>query len=58
MSNLQKSDLKRTLIKTYPRDFIDMLAWDEKYAWIEDAFMQEEAPATSILRGGERMQNA
>lgn len=33
-----------------------MLAQAKKYAQIEYAFMQEEAPITSTLGGGERMQ--
>lgn len=32
MSGLQRNDLKRSLTKIYPRDFVGMLARTEKYA--------------------------
>lgn len=44
MSSLQKNDFKRLLIKTYPRDFMNMLAWAKKCVRIEDTFMQKEPP--------------
>lgn len=47
MSRLQENDLKKSLIKTYPRDFADMLIRAKKYVQMEDVFMQEEAPTTS-----------
>lgn len=55
MNVLWKNDLKKLLIKTYPRDFTDMLNWVKKYAHMEDAFMQKEFPATSLLRGGGKL---
>lgn len=55
MSGLQKNDLKWSLAKTYPKDLVDMLARAEKYAQMEEAFMQEEISATSILEGGKKM---
>lgn len=51
MSGLQKNDLNKSLIKTYPRDFIEMLAWAEKYAWMEDIFMQERNSYPFLTRG-------
>lgn len=55
MSGLLKNDIKRSLTKTYPRDFADMLAWTEKYARTEDASVEEEIPITSILGGAMRV---
>lgn len=55
MSNLWKNDLKKTLIMTYPHDFVDMLAHTKKYAQMKDAIMQEEVPTTFLLGGGEKM---
>lgn len=49
MSGLQKNDLKSLLIKTYPRDFANMLARAKKYVRMEDIFMQEETPVTSLI---------
>lgn len=56
ISGLSKNDLKRSLIKTYPIDFANMLAWTEKYAQMKDAFVEEETPTASILGGGQRIQ--
>lgn len=49
-----KNDLKRLVTKIYPQDLTNMLAQIEKYAQMEDAFIEEEAPTTSILGSGER----
>ena len=50
MDGLLKNDLKRSLIKTYLRDFLDMLAHAEKYARMEEAFA-DDLPASSIAAG-------
>lgn len=44
ISSLLKNNLKRLLIKTYPQGFTDMLARVERYAHMQDAFMQEKVP--------------
>ena len=38
MSGLLKNDLKKSLIKTYPRTLLNMLIRAEKYAHMEEAF--------------------
>ena len=55
LSGLQKNDLKKLLTKTYPLDFPDMLARAEKYARIEEAFMEDETPTNPMDGGGDRM---
>ena len=50
MSRLLKNDLKRSLVKAYPWDFFDMLVQMEKYAYMEEVFVKDEAPTSSIMR--------
>ena len=47
MDGLLKNDLKKSLIKIYLRDFSDMLAYAEKYACMEEIFV-EEIPVSSV----------
>ncbi|XP_073105175.1 uncharacterized protein [Elaeis guineensis] len=47
MGGLLKNDLKKSLTKTYLRNFSNMLANAEKYACTEEAFA-EETPANSV----------
>lgn len=55
INGLQKNDLKKSLIKTYPQDFANILAQAEKYTWIENTFIQEDIPVTSLLGGGRKL---
>nr|XP_010920776.1 uncharacterized protein LOC105044540 [Elaeis guineensis] len=41
MGCLLKNNLKKSLTKTYHRDFLDMLARAEKYAHMEEVFVEE-----------------
>ena len=50
MGSLLKNDLKKSLTKTYPQNFLDMLAHAEKYAHTEEAFAKE-TPASFIMVG-------
>ena len=49
MSGLLKNNLKRSLVKTYPRDCPDMLVRVERYARIKGVFTEDETPASSII---------
>ena len=50
MDGLLKNDLKKLLIKTYPRDFLDMLVHIEKYAHTEEAFAEETLANSMAIR--------
>ena len=50
MDSLLKNDLKKSLTKTYSQNFLDILAHVEKYAHIEEAFI-EETLASSVVVG-------
>ena len=47
MDGLLKNDFKKLLVKTYPRDYFDLLVPTEKYARMEEVFT-EEASVSSI----------
>ena len=51
ISGLLKNDLKRSLVKTYPQNYPNMLIRVEKYAYMEEIFIKDEAP-TNPIRGG------
>lgn len=55
ISRLQKNDMKKSEIKTYLRDFTNMLSWAKKHIRTEDAFTQD-VPTTSSLEGGGKLQ--
>ena len=49
MSGLLKNDLKKSLIKTYPWDLLDMLAYAEKYVRMEEAFIDDTPTSLAVL---------
>ena len=50
MDGLLKNNLKKSSIKTYLRNFLDMLVRIEKYAHVEEAFT-EDTPTNSTVVG-------
>ena len=50
MDDLLKNDLKKSLTKIYPQDFLDMLVRMENYVHTEEAFA-EETPTSSVAVG-------
>ena len=52
-SALLKNDLKKSFIKTYPRDLPDMLIYAEKYARMEGAFA-EDTPVGLVAVGSSK----
>ena len=53
MSNLLKNNLKKSLIKTYPQDLLDMLVHAKKYARIEEALINDTL-ADSVAMGSNK----
>ena len=49
MSDLLKNDLKKLLVKTYPRDLPDMLVHVKKYVCIEEAFTDETLASSATV---------
>nr|XP_010917693.1 RING-H2 finger protein ATL81-like [Elaeis guineensis] len=52
MDELLKNDLKKSLIKIYPRDYPDMLVRAEKHAHTEEIFTEDGTPIRSVVVGG------
>ena len=50
MSGLLKNNLKKLLIKTYPQNFLDMLACAEKYVRMEEAFAEDTPAGSAAVR--------
>uniref|UniRef100_A0A6I9QMS4 Uncharacterized protein LOC105037092 n=1 Tax=Elaeis guineensis var. tenera TaxID=51953 RepID=A0A6I9QMS4_ELAGV len=53
MSDLLKNDLKKSLVKTYPRDLPDMLVRVEKYVRMKEAFA-DDTTADSTVAGSSK----
>ena len=52
MAGLQKNDLKRSLVKSNPKDFNGMLEKVRKYTNLEEAFAEAPPPPSMVIKRG------
>ena len=58
MGKFLKNDFKKSLMKTYLRDYPDILVWAEKYAHMEEVFTENDVLASSVAAGGQNKEHS